>query len=156
MCWLLARLNHRDGAVAMWKKNTMRPFKAANPFSLHLKSPLSTLSLPLHSLSRLISSAKISRACFLSWEDGNQTEGRQGDRNEGGKTDWGAVRVEFSLTEAGLIASLWFCCSEVGGREDERKKCPLVLASCVTSQGSSVQSKSCDLLTGNVHKTQKT
>lgn len=45
MCWLLARLNHRDGAVAMWKKNTMRPFNTANPFSLHLKSPLSTLSL---------------------------------------------------------------------------------------------------------------
>ena len=80
MCWLLARLNHRDGAVAMWKNNTMRPFKAANPFSLHLKSPLSTLSF-----SPLIS-AKSSRACFLSWEDGNQTGGRRrGDRNEAGK-----------------------------------------------------------------------
>lgn len=45
MCWLLARLNHRDVAGAMWKKNTMLPFKAANPFFLHLKSPLSTLSL---------------------------------------------------------------------------------------------------------------
>lgn len=81
MCWLLALLNRTHRAGAMWKDNTMLPFKAPNPFFfiLHLKSPLSTLSpSPFLSLSRPISSAKSSRACFLSWEDGNQTQGRHG------------------------------------------------------------------------------
>lgn len=130
------------------------PFQSSKPFfSSSEKPPLysfSPLALPLsphllcQDLSRLFSQ-------LGGWKSDRGETGRQEWR---GKTDWGAVRVEFSLTEAGLIASLWFCCSEVGGREDERKKCPLVLASCVTSQGSSVQSKSCDLLTGNGHKTQ--
>lgn len=78
------------------------PFQRSKPFFS------SSEKLPLYSCSpslTLISSAKSSRACFLSWEDGNQTEGRQGDRNEGGKADWGIVRVEFRVTEAGLVAS---------------------------------------------------
>ena len=67
----------------MWKKkkNTKLPFKAANPFFLPLKSLSLPLSLSL-SLSGSIFSAKSSRACCLSWEDGNQTGG---DRNEGEK-----------------------------------------------------------------------
>lgn len=78
-------------------------FQSSKPlFSSSEKPPLYSLSL---SLSRLISSAKSSRACFLSWEDGNQTEGRQGMKGER-QTEVGVLGEEFRVTEAGLIASL--------------------------------------------------
>lgn len=51
------------------------PFESSKPlFSSSEKHPLSSFCL---SLSRLIYAAKSPCACFLSWEDGNQTEGRQ-------------------------------------------------------------------------------
>lgn len=82
MRWLLARLNHRDGAVAMWKKNTMLPFKAAKPFfSSSEKPPLScspsfSPRLLCQELSRLFSQ-------LGGWKSDRGATGR--DRNEGGK-----------------------------------------------------------------------
>lgn len=82
MCWLLARLNHRDGAVAMWKKNTMLPFKAANPFSLHLKSPLFTLSL---SCSPSPASSPLPRALAPVFSAGRMEIRQRGDGETGMK-----------------------------------------------------------------------
>lgn len=79
MCWLLARLNHRDGAVAMWKKNTMLPFKEANPFSPHLKSSLSTLALPLSP------SSPLPRALAPVFSAGRMEIRQRGDRETGMK-----------------------------------------------------------------------
>lgn len=52
--------------MATWNKNTKLPFKVANPFFTSSQKPP---SLPLNS------TAKSARSCFLSWEDGTQTEG---------------------------------------------------------------------------------
>lgn len=81
------------------------PFQSSKPFfSSSEKPPLYSFSLFPY-FSRLLYTAKSSRACFLSWEDGNQTEGRHGMRR-GGETDCRIVRVEFQVTEARLIALL--------------------------------------------------
>lgn len=60
------------------------PFQSSKPFfSSSEKPPLYSFSLFPY-FSRLLYTAKSSRACFLSWEDGNQTEGRHGMRRGGG------------------------------------------------------------------------
>lgn len=75
MCWLLARLNHADGAVATWKRSTIISFKAANTlFSFSLSSSEKPPSLPLP-FSRLIYSAKSSFAPVFS---AGRMEVRQG------------------------------------------------------------------------------
>lgn len=61
-------LNHRDGTQQRGTTTQSSLSKQQTPFSLHLKSPLLCLS-------RLSSTAKSARSCFLSWEDGTQTEG---------------------------------------------------------------------------------
>ena len=113
MCWLLARLNHRDRAVAMWKKNTMLPFKAANPFSLLLKSPLST-----RSPSPALASSPLPRALAPVFSAGRMEIRQRGDgemRNEGGgETGWGIVRV-------GVNCLVMILLQQVGGRRWEEE-----------------------------------
>lgn len=51
----------------MWKDKTKLSFKTAKPFFTSSEKPLLCLSCPN-------STAKSARSCFLSWEDGTQTE----------------------------------------------------------------------------------
>lgn len=81
--------------MATWKKNTKLPFKAANPFFTSSQKPR---SLPLNS------TAKSDRSCFLSWEDGTQTEGAVE------KEGWlQRVRVTFQVGEVNrpVLVLLW-------------------------------------------------
>jgi len=97
MCCLLARLNHRDGAVAVWKKNTMLPFKAANPFFSPSEKP------PLYSFSHSLSPHLLCQELFAPVFSSGRMELRQeGDWKTGlklGMTGSGTERGEFRLVE---------------------------------------------------------
>lgn len=87
----------------MWKNKTKLSFKAAKAlFSLHLKSPLLCLCRPN-------STAKSARSCFLSWEDGTQTEADVEIGRGGGGADCRVSEGHFrrGRSLSGLAAAGW-------------------------------------------------
>lgn len=107
------------------------PFQSHKPFfSSSEKPPLSS------SLSPLIFFAKCSCSCFLSWEDGNETAGRQELRRERqteGKRrlTLGCYRhrVNCFVSQWKRRVKIWGLHQVKGRRQHKIRKCSLVLIS---------------------------